>query len=89
MTEKTTVVGIHGKVDIEEPMPSAAVINTLEEVLAKARAGEIVGVAIAINTRSELGEYVLGGRVCRYELLGAVSRMNHELNVLIRDDDGS
>ena len=83
------VVGLHSGEDIEHPEPVASVVSVLEEALTLAKSGEIVCVAIAAGTRTNTGQFSIGGRCGRYELLGAVHGLSFELNTIIRDEAGN
>ena len=66
-----TVSGLFGNVPVHgEPVPSC--VAALEDWLAMAKAGEIVGVALAGVTPDNKGCEVISGVIGSYGLLGAL-----------------
>jgi hypothetical protein len=77
MTIEPKVVSIHG--DIHDPrVASDVVVAVLEKQLEKARAGEIVGVAVAFTYFDMASGYDSAG-IIPHSLIGAVAKLQHEL----------
>lgn len=66
--------------------PNENAISTLEELLEMARAGEIIGIAVAGLCHDGCGMYRLAGRVGGYSMLGAVEIAKAELIDIVRSD---
>ena len=79
------VTSLHGGPTYEKE-PSPACIEVLEELLAQAKAGEIVGIATAAMTHDGCGEWRIGGRVGGYSMLGAADVMRAEIVDVVRGD---
>jgi len=65
---------------IEPEEPGEDVVETLEYLLAKARAGEISSVAVAVVYRSGIPGATWSRLPSLVAALGAVSRLAHRLN---------
>jgi hypothetical protein len=80
------VVGLFG--DVPEPgKPAASCVDALKDLLERAEAGEIVGIAAAaVNPRGN-ALYIMGGIVGAYGLLGALDMAKADLVSLMRDMD--
>lgn len=69
-----------------ERQVSAACVETLEELLVRARSGEIIGVACACLHHDRLGSYLVGGMIGDYALLGALDCAKSEIVDLVRSE---
>lgn len=67
--------------------PNETCIETLEEWLEMARAGEIVGVAMAGLSFDGTARYGVGGRVGGYGIVGALEIAKTDIVELLRDED--
>lgn len=65
--------------------PDVDVVATCEEILQRAKAGEIVSIAVAIEMpqRGMATQYKIGAGGEHFRLAGAVSHLLHRLNVKI------
>lgn len=66
---------------LEPESPAANVIETLEEALAAARAGELSSVAIALVYRDGSAGALWSDLPSRVAALGSVSRLAHKINL--------
>ena len=64
------VVGLFGKADLGNPVPSC--VAALRDLLERAEAGEVIGVALAAVNAKGSASYSVGGMIGAYGLLGAV-----------------
>ena len=62
-----------------QPEPSEVTIAVLEEMLARAHAGEVIGIAVAAVHHDGLCSYTVSGRVGGYSLLGALEMAKADL----------
>lgn len=81
------VVAIGSGTPIDERPVSKFCVEALEESLAQARAGEIVGVAIAKQHHDTSGSYQIGGKCGSYSLLGALERVKRAAHELIEETE--
>ena len=65
--------------------PNAACIETIERWLEQARAGEIVGVALAGLGHDGFSQYSVAGKVGGYSMIGALEVAKAELLDIARD----
>lgn len=77
------VVSLSGQ-KIPDGSPNQCAIEALEEVLEKARAGEICGVVLCALYADRSASYQINGMVGGYSLLGAVDIAKAELSDEIR-----
>ena len=61
------------------PQRNDAAITVLTELLAKAEAGEVIGVVVASLHHDGLASFQIGGMVGGYSLLGAVELAKSDL----------
>jgi hypothetical protein len=60
------------------PPPNQAIVDRLEELLASARRGEVVGFAyVALSQDSDLCEYDVTGNVSAYRIIGMLEALKH------------
>jgi hypothetical protein len=81
------VIAISTGCDLAHPTPNEICVATLEEALAQARAGGIVGVALARLHNDGCGSFSLSGKVGGYSMLGAVCRLQDELNHVLSEEE--
>lgn len=67
------------------PEVSQACVETLEEWLEMARAGEITGVAMAGLCHDRAARYAVGGMVGGYSMIGALEMARAELIDMARE----
>ena len=79
-----TVTSLRGGA-IVVPEPNQQFIELLEETLVMARAGEVVGGAMALLHGDGCASYTAGGTLGGYSIIGAVQVLNRHL-VTIADD---
>ena len=66
-------------------MANENTVAVLEELLEKAKSGEIVGVCAAILYHDKLAGYRIGGFIGGYAMLGALNVMHQECIEIVRD----
>jgi hypothetical protein len=77
MSEK--VIGLHGAWrPTPPPEPNESVVSELEQLLESARAGELVGVAIAYQQRDKIG-WCYVGATGGFGMLGAIEGLKERL----------
>jgi hypothetical protein len=64
------VVGLFGKADLGSPVPSC--VAALKDLLERADAGEVIGIAVAAVNAKGSASYSVGGMIGAYGLLGAL-----------------
>jgi hypothetical protein len=80
-TREPPVVGIHSGILVPHGnTPDEPTVTLLENLLEEARSGHVVGVAIAAQESTGHGKFNYSGSF-GYSLLGALSRLNHRLNI--------
>jgi hypothetical protein len=79
-TREPPVVGIHSGILVPDRTPDEPTVTLLENLLEEARNGHVVGVAIAAQESTGHGKFNYSGSF-GYSLLGALSRLNHRLNI--------
>lgn len=85
MNEETVVSIIDGGA-IKAGEPNENCIETLEELLADAKIGEIVGISAACVHQDGASSFKYGGCVKKHGMLGALSRLTYFINKLIDQD---
>lgn len=85
MSEEAKVVSLFGGcvTPSEEVRANGIVIEVLEDYLQRAKAGELIGVAIAARTKDNLGEYIYGGHLG----MAVVGSLHAAAAKLIKIDD--
>lgn len=78
------VTSLHGA-QVEGGQPNAGCIAKLQELLERAEAGEITGIACASLHGDNTASYTIAGLVGPYSLLGAVDMSKAELQGLMKD----
>lgn len=66
------------------PEPNTSCIAALEELLEKAKAGEVVGVAVACLHYDRLASYHIAGQVGGYGIIGAIESAKVDLLEICR-----
>jgi hypothetical protein len=79
-TREPLVVGIHNGILVPDGIPDKPTVTLLENLLEEARSGHVIGVAIAAQELTGHGKFNYSGSF-GYSLLGALSRLNHQLNI--------
>lgn len=69
-----------------QPKPNEHCIATLEEWLDMARAGELIGVAMAGLRSNGCGRYAVGGTIGGYSMLGALDMATDDVKSVVRGD---
>ena len=72
--------------DVNAPVPNEGCIRNLRELLERAEAGEITGIACACLHSDNLGSYTIAGMAGPYSLLGTVDMMQSELRDIMKDE---
>jgi hypothetical protein len=80
VTREPPVVGIHNGILVPDGIPDKPTVTLLENLLEEARSGHVIGVAIAAQESTGHGKFNYSGSF-GYSLLGALSRLNHQLNI--------
>jgi len=80
MAIESPVVGIHSGILVPDGTPDEPTITLLENLLEEACSGHVVGVAIAAQASTGHGKFNYAGSF-GYSLIGALSRLNHQLNI--------
>lgn len=73
------VYGLNGQVSHRSAEPCEACIQGLEEMLERARTGDIQGFVAAILTSADAAEYRIAGRVGGFGMQGALECAKAEL----------
>ena len=73
------VVSLHGTPVPTQNEPNPTLINELEQLLAAARSGEIVGLAGAYVRSDRITHYVYAGQVDSYGLIGGLECVKERL----------
>lgn len=73
------VFGLNGQVSHRSAEPCEACIQGLEEMLERARTGDIQGFVAAILTSADAAEYRIAGRVGGFAMQGALECVKAEL----------
>lgn len=80
------VRGLFG--ELPEPgKPAASCVSALKDLLQRAEAGEVVGIAAAAVSGTGNALYVVGGVVGAYGMLGALDMAKAELVSFMQDMD--
>ena len=81
------VRGLFG--DVPEPgEPVASCVDALRDLLERAEAGEVVGIAIAAINERHHASYSVGGMIGGYGLLGALEMAKAEVIGFMMEVDG-
>lgn len=83
MGEKVTSI-FGGPVGIPEPNMNC--ISVLEDMLEKARSGEVIGAAVAVMHADGLSSWATGGKCVGFSLIGALEVMKSGIVEAARDD---
>ena len=75
-------------VDIHQSVAREDVVAFLENVLERARAGEVIGVGVAALHNNFEASYAVVGGVGGYSMLGALDMIRAEIVEINRDEDG-
>lgn len=79
------VISLSGR-PVGIPERSEAVLEILREVLERAEAGEVVGVAVVMLHSDGLSSYQFGGRVGGYGMLGAMAVCQNGIRRIVEDE---
>lgn len=79
-TREPPVVGIHSGILVPDRTPDEPTIILLENLLEEARSGHVVGVAIVAQESTGHAKFNYVGSY-GFSLLGALSRLNYQLNI--------
>lgn len=66
------VIGIHGGVSHRSGEPCETSIEALKDLLERAEAGEVQGVAVAYLDKDGVASFVISGRIGGYPTIGAI-----------------
>lgn len=81
MTEK--VVNLNGgPVMTENPAPNPGVVEALEAVLERAKAGQLVGMCLVGMESTGQCPYIMVGRVGGFTMAGSLSALLFDMNAL-------
>lgn len=80
-----TVTPLHGGPTYERQRVETCV-EVLRDMLERAENGEIVGAAVVALSYDGHGEYMIGGRVGGYSMLGAAQIMHTDLTEVARGE---
>lgn len=81
------VIGINGHVSHQSRQPSQPLIETLQDWLDRAQAGELQGVAIASLFADNSAAWTIVGRVGGLQMLGALDMCKAELQAINMGDE--
>lgn len=73
------VIGLNGQLSHRSAEPSQACISSLEEMLQRAKSGELQGFVAAALTSADVAEYRIAGRVGGFAMQGALECAKSEL----------
>ena len=82
----TEVVSLFGQ-PTGERVPSKVAVEVLEDWLAKAKAGECIGVCVVGIYADGLSSYSLAGRIGGFSMLGALQVAEAEIVEIVRGED--
>lgn len=82
----TKIIGLHGQHIPETQEPVESVVEALEEMLADAKAGQLIGIGCVTMDHSSRAGYRLCGYLSSYSALGAVEMIKADLAGAIMED---
>jgi hypothetical protein len=86
MAEMSNVVSISGDRVPQAGEPNPRLVESLEDLLERARSGEVQGVAYAALDRDNLAHWCCGGLVGCYSVLGALTCLTNRVRQVCEDD---